>query len=84
MGQQVELEASIRAMLARLFPDHDVAGLASDADLSDALDLDSMAVIDVALEIERLFGVRIPDEDLPGLTSIGAITNYVAAQAPAA
>ena len=46
-------------------------------DLVEALDLDSMAMIDVALEVERRLGVHVPDEDLERLTSIDAIAEYL-------
>jgi acyl carrier protein len=71
-------------MLAELFPDRDVEAVAADDDLASALDLDSLAMIDFALEIERRVGLHIPDEDLEGLTTIGASVAYVTARrAPA-
>jgi acyl carrier protein len=71
-------------MLAELFPDRNVEAVAADDDLASALDLDSLAMIDFALEIERRVGLHIPDEDLEGLTTIGASVAYVTARrAPA-
>jgi acyl carrier protein len=76
---QSDIEAAIRQILKELFPDHDVGQLKGDDDLVTALDLDSMAMIDLALEFERRFRVRIPNEDLERLTSIDAVTEYLVA-----
>ena len=73
-----DIEASVRRILTELFPDRDVAALADDDDLATALSLDSMALIDVALQVERELGLHIPDEDLGKLTSVRAAADYVA------
>lgn len=79
MQSRDEIEAVLRDALASLFPRYDVAGLSREVDLVDALDLDSMAVIDFALEIERRLDLHIPDEDLMKLTSLGEAVDYIAA-----
>ncbi len=76
---QGDIRQSIRKILAELFPDHDLSQLADGDSLASSLDLDSMAMIDVALEVERRFGVHVPDEDLERLTSIDAIAGYLSA-----
>lgn len=74
-----DLTDTVRQVLVKLFPDHDVSQVSDDADLKDALDIDSLALIDVVLEIERRTGVHVPDEDLGQLTSIDSAVNYVSA-----
>jgi acyl carrier protein len=78
-----EVEATVRQILAELFPDRDTRRLTADDDLASSLGIDSMAMIDVALEVERRTGLHVPDEDLARLTSIGAVVGYVAAHSPA-
>ena len=39
--------------------------------------LDSMAVIELLYKIEETFNLQIPDQDLPGLTTVGAVADYV-------
>lgn len=75
---KTDLEGQVRGILAELFPDHDVGSLPADAEFADTLDMDSMALIDTVLEIERRTGVHIPDEDLDGLTTIDATVRYLA------
>ena len=79
MDSRDEIERVLRDALAVLFPRYDVAGLSLDADLVEALDLDSMAVIDFALEVERRLDLHIPDEDLMKLTSLGQAIDYITA-----
>ena len=74
---QSDIKQSVRQILTELFPDHDITQLGDGDPLADSLDLDSMAMIDVALEVERRLGVHIPDEDLERLTSIDAIAEYL-------
>jgi len=45
--------------------------------LRDDLGLDSMAVIELLYKIEEEFNLQIPDEDLPGLTTVGSVAAYV-------
>jgi acyl carrier protein len=79
-----ELEDTLRAILADLFPDHDAAALQDDDDLVEALDLDSMAQIDLVLEIERRLGCHVPDEDIERLTTIRIAADYLEAALQAA
>ena len=45
--------------------------------LREDLGLDSMAVIELLYKIEETFNLQIPDQDLPGLTTVGAVVDYV-------
>lgn len=45
--------------------------------LRDDLGLDSVAVIELLFEIEERFKLQIPDQDLPGLSTVGSVSNYV-------
>ena len=45
--------------------------------LRDDLGLDSMAVIELLFEIEDRFKIQIPDQDLPGLSTVASVATYV-------
>jgi acyl carrier protein len=45
--------------------------------LRDDLGLDSMAVIELLYKIEEAFDLQIPDQDLVGLSTVGAVSKYV-------
>ncbi|MCP9447885.1 MAG: acyl carrier protein [Nitrospira sp.] len=45
--------------------------------LRDDLGLDSVAIIELLFEIEDRFKIQIPDQDLPGLSTVGSVASYV-------
>lgn len=54
------MEAQLRAIISRIA---EIPGDFSDtANLRDELEVDSFRSAEIAFEIERLFGVKIPDE----------------------
>ncbi|GAA2995839.1 acyl carrier protein [Actinokineospora diospyrosa] len=61
----------------------EVAGVAPDdvtADKSfvDDLDIDSLSMVEIAVQAEDRFGVKIPDDELANLKTVGDAVNYVA------
>ncbi|MFF0145409.1 acyl carrier protein [Amycolatopsis sulphurea] len=64
----------------------EVAGVAKDdvaAEKSfvDDLDIDSLSMVEIAVQAEDRFGVKIPDDELANLKTVGDAVNYVAANA---
>jgi acyl carrier protein len=55
----------------------DPASITDDHHLRDDLGLDSVAVIELLFEIEERFKLQIPDQDLPGLSTVGSVAAYV-------
>lgn len=55
----------------------DPATIEPDHHLRDDLGLDSMAVIELLYKIEEAFDLQIPDQDLVGLSTVGAVAHYV-------
>jgi acyl carrier protein len=61
----------------------EVAGTPADKVTSDAafdkdLDVDSLTMVEVVVACEERFGVRIPDEALEGLRTVGDAVDYIA------
>ncbi|MQA12134.1 MAG: acyl carrier protein [Pseudonocardiaceae bacterium] len=60
----------------------EVAGVAAD-DVSaeksfvDDLDIDSLSMVEIAVQAEDRFGVKIPDDELANLKTVGDAVNYV-------
>jgi acyl carrier protein len=57
-----DLRATVLEILAELFGDRDgvdVAGLTDASDLAEALDMDSMDVVDLAMELENRLNAEI-------------------------
>lgn len=62
----------------------EVAGVAKDdvtAEKSfvDDLDIDSLSMVEIAVQAEDRFGVKIPDDELANLKTVGDAVDYVAA-----
>ncbi|HYS34683.1 MAG TPA: acyl carrier protein [Pseudonocardiaceae bacterium] len=44
----------------------------------DDLEVDSLAMVEIAVHAEEMFGVKIPDDAIPRLKTVGDAVNYVA------
>jgi acyl carrier protein len=61
----------------------EVAGVAQDEvtlekSFVDDLDIDSLSMVEIAVQAEDKFGVKIPDDELANLKTVGDAVNYVA------
>ncbi|MDV8001931.1 meromycolate extension acyl carrier protein AcpM [Rhodococcus sp. IEGM 1408] len=43
----------------------------------DDLDIDSLSMVEIAVQCEDRYGVEIPDEDLAGLRTVGDVVEYI-------
>jgi len=71
----------IRSGLAEIL--EEVAGvLPADVTLeksfTDDLDVDSLSMVEIALAAEERFGVKIPDDELAALKTVGDAVSYIA------
>lgn len=62
---------------------HEIAGVpveqvVPDASFTDDLDIDSLSMVEVVVAAEERFGVRIPDDDVAGLRTVGDALAYIA------
>ena len=44
---------------------------------SDDLDVDSLSMVEIALSAEEKFGVKIPDDELANLRTVGDAVGYI-------
>ena len=70
----------IRAGLAEIL--NEVADVPADdvsdeKSFSDDLDVDSLSMVEVAMAAEEKFGVKIPDDELPKLKTVGDAVSYI-------
>jgi acyl carrier protein len=65
----------IAALAAYLKRDKKSIGL--DHNLRDDLGLDSMATIELVYQLEDVFDLEIPDQDLVGFATVGNVVRYV-------
>ena len=62
----------------------DKAGLGETTSFADDLDADSLALVEVVMQLEEQFDLRIPEDDLEGVGTIGAAADVVAGHLEAA
>jgi acyl carrier protein len=70
----------IRAGLAEILnevADVSPADVVDDKSFTDDLDVDSLSMVEVAMAAEEKFGVKIPDDELPKLKTVGDAVSYI-------
>lgn len=55
----------------------DGSEITRDSNLAEDFDADSLDLVELALNAKSEFGVEIPKEDLPSLTTVGAVVDYI-------
>lgn len=56
----------------------DPAEVSAETSFTDDLDIDSLAMMEIAVAVEDRFEVRIPDDRVRELRTVGDTVNYVA------
>ncbi|HMQ28976.1 MAG TPA: phosphopantetheine-binding protein [Acidimicrobiales bacterium] len=75
-----EIRAAVLAALGDVAPEADLAALASDAELREVLDLDSMDFLGVVQRIAAATGVEVSEADYARLATLGGCVEYLAAR----
>ncbi|HAJ98340.1 MAG TPA: acyl carrier protein [Ruminococcus sp.] len=74
---------TVAAIIADQF-DRDVDDLTEDTDILDDLNATSMDVVELIVAIESATDIRIPDEVVDSIRTIGDVANYLAEHAEVA
>jgi acyl carrier protein len=56
----------------------DASEITEDKSFVDDLDIDSLSMVEIAVQAEDKFGVKIPDDQLAELKTVGDAMNYIA------
>jgi len=70
----------IRAGLATILnevADVNADDVTDDKSFTDDLDVDSLSMVEVAMAAEEKFGVKIPDDELPKMKTVGDAVKYI-------
>jgi acyl carrier protein len=55
----------------------DTAEVTADKTFVDDLDIDSLSMVEIAVQAEDKFGVKIPDDELANLKTVGDAVDYI-------
>ena len=68
---------TILGLLADIAPEADLSRLADDADLRDAVDLDSLDFLNLIERLAERTGVDVPENDYPDVRTLAGLSTYV-------
>jgi len=70
---------AVLGLLTEIAPEADLATLPGDADLRNAIDLDSLDFLTLIERLAAKTGVDVPENDYPEVRSLDGLAGYVAA-----
>ena len=72
-----EVVIAIKDIIQTVAPDESVSGLDLSERLRDQIDLDSMDFLDIVMELRKLYGVQVPEEDYKELATLNGCVSYL-------
>ncbi|MEX1023479.1 MAG: acyl carrier protein [Planctomycetota bacterium] len=72
-----EVVLAVKDIIETIAPDEETANLTMDERLRDQIDLDSMDFLDIVMELRKLYGVQVPEEDYKELASLTGCVDYL-------
>jgi acyl carrier protein len=72
-----DIRAIVIAELDNIAPDMDLASIKPDADLREALDIDSMDFLNFVTALHGKLGIDIPERDYPKLFTLSSAVAYL-------
>ncbi len=76
---QTDVRGIVLEELGNIAPEADLDALDPKADLREALDIDSMDLLNFVTALHERLGVDIPELDYPKLTTLDGAVEYLAA-----
>ena len=72
-----DLRTAIVEEIGNIAPETDAMAVPDNADLREALDLDSMDIFNLVVALSQRFAIDIPDADAPRLVTLGGGAAYL-------
>ena len=76
MASAEEIRAGLATILEEV-ADVSADNVTDEKSFTDDLDVDSLSMVEVAMAAEEKFGVKIPDDELPKLKTVGDAVRYI-------
>lgn len=71
------IQAKIKTALEEYATPQLVGTLTDESNIKEALDLDSLDMVEMVMAVEETFGIEVPDEDAEKLLTFGQMTDYL-------
>lgn len=81
MGKNAkEIESKVIQILLEKIDGLDKGKITSDADLRKDLGMDSFGAVEIIFGVKEVFGVDVPNEDLPKIKTVKDIVDYISSR----
>jgi acyl carrier protein len=74
---QEETRLAVLDIIQTIVPDEDLGTLDGAEPLREQIDLDSMDFLDIVMELRKLYGVQVPEDDYPRLATLDGCIEYL-------
>jgi len=74
---QDEVIIAIKDIIAQIAPDEDLSRLQPELRLREQIELDSMDFLDIVMELRKLYGVQVPEQDYGELATLDGCVRYL-------
>lgn len=75
-----EVRQAVIDSLGEIAPETDAGTIDPNADVREALDIDSMDVLNFTIALHERLGIDIPEADTPKLLTVASATDYAASK----
>jgi acyl carrier protein len=72
-----EVILAVKDIIQTIAPDEDLSNLELGVRLRDQIELDSMDFLDIVMELRKLYGVQVPEEDYKHLATLDGCADYL-------
>jgi len=72
-----DIVIAIKDIIATIAPDEDLSSLKPDVRLREQIELDSMDFLDIVMELRKLYGVQVPEQDYKELATLDGCVRYL-------
>ena len=72
-----EVKEAVKDIIATIAPDEELGGINDTELLRDQIELDSMDVLDIVMELRKRYGVQVPEDDYKELGSLESCGTYL-------
>ena len=76
MASRTDIQADLASIVEEI-AGVDAAEVQPDKSFVDDLDVDSLSMVEIVVAAEEKFGVRIPDDEVKNLRTVGDAVDYI-------